>query len=101
MNCGKEIDDKAVICVHCGVPVRNSSFDSCGKNWITALLLCFFLGGIGAHRFYTGHMGTAILQLILTFSVVGIIISAPWALIDFICIICGKFKTSNGCELLR
>ena len=22
-NCGKEIDDKAVICVHCGVPTHN------------------------------------------------------------------------------
>ena len=24
-NCGKEIDDKAVICVHCGVPTDNYS----------------------------------------------------------------------------
>lgn len=25
-NCGKEIDDKAVICVHCGVPTDNMSY---------------------------------------------------------------------------
>ena len=24
------------------------------KSFITALLLCLFLGGIGAHRFYVG-----------------------------------------------
>ena len=100
-NCGKEIDDKAAICVHCGVPTGGSALVSGNKNWVTTLLLCLFLGGVGAHRFYTGHTGTAILQLVLTFSFIGIIISAPWAFIDLICIICGNFKTSNGCELSR
>lgn len=100
-NCGKEIDDKAVICVHCGVPTENSTYTSSNKNLVTAILLCLFLGGFGAHRFYTGHIGTAILQLILTLSFFGLIVSALWALIDLIYIICGKFKTSDGCELSR
>lgn len=100
-NCGKEIDDKAVIWVHCGVPTGNLEYTLGNKNWVTALLLCLFFGGMGAHRFYTGHTGTAILQLILTFSFFGFIISAPWAFIDLIYIICGKFKTSDGYEFSR
>ncbi len=23
-NCGKEIDDKATVCIHCGVPTANA-----------------------------------------------------------------------------
>ena len=65
------------------------------KSWVAALLLCFFLGGFGAHRFYTGKVGTGILQL-LTLGGVGV-----WALIDFIRIIVGSFKDKQGQALAR
>jgi hypothetical protein len=32
-----------------------------GKSWIVALLLCFFLGWIGIHRFYLGYTGMGVL----------------------------------------
>ena len=51
------------------------------KSWIATLLLCFFLGGLGVHRFYAGKIGTGVLQL-LTCGGFGI-----WVLIDFILII--------------
>ena len=60
------------------------------KKILPAFLLCFFLGGLGIHRFYVGKVGTGILQ-ILTLGGLGI-----WALIDFIMIIMGKFKDSEG-----
>lgn len=99
-NCGKEIDDKAAICIHCGVAVENAA-SSKDSSWGVALLLCFFLGGFGAHRFYTGHIASAVVQMVLTFTLIGAVISGPWILVDLISIICGKFKTADGKMLTR
>jgi TM2 domain-containing membrane protein YozV len=76
------------------------------KSRLVAGLLCFFLGSVGAHRFYTGKTGTAIAQLILSivgyatliFVVGTVVLSAVgiWVLVDFIMILVGKFKDKNG-----
>ncbi|ANY66245.1 hypothetical protein BBD42_07030 [Paenibacillus sp. BIHB 4019] len=63
------------------------------KSFVAALLLCFFLGSFGIHRFYAGKVGTGILMLI-TLGCFGI-----WTLIDLIMIICGAFKDSEGREI--
>ncbi|MBD5248897.1 MAG: TM2 domain-containing protein [Barnesiella sp.] len=34
------------------------------KSKTTAILLCFFLGGFGAHQFYLGKMGLGVLYLL-------------------------------------
>jgi len=60
------------------------------KGFVPTLLLCFFLGMLGVHRFYVGKIGTGILML-LTFGGLGI-----WSLIDFIIIACGNFKDKQG-----
>ena len=60
------------------------------KDWLVALLLCLFLGGIGAHRFYAGKVGSGILY-ILTAGVFGI-----GVLVDLIKIITGKFTDKDG-----
>jgi TM2 domain-containing membrane protein YozV len=85
-SCGAVIKKDAEICPKCGVRNRMPL----AVNWLTCLLLCIFLGMIGAHRFYTKKTGTAILML-LTGGVFGIM----W-LIDLIMIICGKFTDVHG-----
>ncbi len=63
------------------------------KSYTATLLLSFFLGGFGIHRFYTGYIGLGILQLI-TLGGCGI-----WALIDFVRICFNNFKDADGQEL--
>ncbi|WP_299180332.1 TM2 domain-containing protein [uncultured Neptuniibacter sp.] len=60
------------------------------KGFVPTLLLCFFLGAFGVHRFYVGKIGTGILML-LTLGGLGI-----WALVDFIIIAVGSFKDKDG-----
>ena len=55
-----------------------------------AILITFFLGGLGVHSFLTGKIGTGIIWL-LTGGVCGI----GW-LIDFIMVIMGKYTDKNG-----
>jgi len=43
------------------VPVRTTS----DRRRVTAALLAFFLGGIGAHKFYLGRSGEGLLYLLL------------------------------------
>ena len=64
--------------------------ESSEKKILPAFMLCFFLGFLGIHRFYVGKTGSGIAQ-ILTFGGLGI-----WALIDWIMIMCGSFKDSEG-----
>jgi len=68
--------------------VDNSETSS--KKRTVALVLCFFFGVIGIHRFYVGKTGTGIAQ-ILTLGGIGI-----WALIDLIMILVGSFTDADG-----
>ena len=88
-HCGSVIAKEAVICPACGcqvaqvqtaqpmqqpIIINNNNMNnnvnnvggrSMGKpkdKWV-AFILCFFLGAIGAHRFYEGKIGTGILYL--------------------------------------
>lgn len=114
-SCGSIIKKAAELCPKCGVrqiPVgfnngglpnvqsyqaQNPAVTNMGpgKDWLTAFLLCWFLGLFGAHRFYTGHTAIGIVQL-FTLGCCGV-----WAFIDFIIIITGHFVDVNGQSLVR
>jgi TM2 domain-containing membrane protein YozV len=66
------------------------------KLRLVALLLAILFGGFGVHRFYVGKVGTGIVQLLLTCSVVGILINMWWVLIDWIMIAAGSFEDKHG-----
>ena len=60
------------------------------KGFVPCVLLCFFFGVFGVHRFYVGKVGTGLL-MIITLGGFGI-----WALIDLIMIIVGSFTDKQG-----
>jgi len=53
-----------------------------GKNMVVAYILWYFLGIFGGHRFYMGKTGTAITQLILSITVIGMIATGIWWVVD-------------------
>lgn len=89
-HCGKQINAAAVLCPHCGCQVEelkhaeqpsiviNNSNTNTNTNtntnapvvaglrarnkWVS-FFLCLFLGYFGAHKFYEGKIGMAILYL--------------------------------------
>ena len=63
------------------------------KSKLTAILLCFFLGSLGIHRFYLGDTLIGVIQL-LTFG--GFLI---WVIVDLIRLIIGSLKDSEGNDL--
>lgn len=86
--------------IHEQVAVNNPSINNIRitpgisrKSKTTAILLCIFLGYIGAHKFYVGKVGMGILYL-LTAGLFGI----GW-LIDVILIATGSFKDEFGLPL--
>ena len=71
------------------------------KSKIAAGLLGLFLGCFGIHRFYLGHTGIGIVQLLLTVLTCGYgsLITAPWALVEAILCFTGTLRDADGREL--
>lgn len=102
-KCGKGLPNEANFCYTCGsqvtqdvvsegVAVKTPSkviITTKKKKWI-ASLLCLFLGGVGAHRFYVGKVGTGVLYL-FTLGLCGF-----GAVVDLIGILAGNFKDKLG-----
>ena len=107
-HCGAKVPLQAVICTSCGgqieelkqaqqpnIVINNSNNNSNvntningrgyrgrAKNKWVALILCFFFGYLGAHKFYEGRTGMGFLYL-FTCGLAGI----GW-LIDLIALLC-------------
>ena len=70
-----------------GQPAYGQPVVGAPKQWIVALLLAFFLGPFGIHNFYLGYTTKGIIQLVISLTVVGLIVTGIWAFIDFIMLI--------------
>ena len=62
------------------------------KDPIIAAVLCWLLGAFGGHRFYVGRKRSAIAMLLISLTVIGLLVTWVWAIIDFITILTGNFE---------
>ncbi len=67
------------------------------KSKLVAGLLGIFLGGFGVGRFYTGHVGLGVAQLVVTLVTCGL--GSLWGLIDGIIILVNGGTDSEGYKL--
>ncbi len=83
------------------------------KNWLTTLLLCWFLGFLGIHRLYAGKLGSGALIAYGTVCAALILsINTVWGLMaftavgavvvdDFLLICTKHFKDCYGRDIVR
>lgn len=122
------MSEGSAFCSRCGTPLApvagQVAADVSLKSRLATSLLAWFLGIFGAHRFYVGKTGTAVIMLILgvlsgVCYLVGffgglasereeplwglmLIAAVPyfavwvWMIIDFIMAVTGNFKDSQG-----
>ena len=111
-KCGKETPDNQAFCASCGAPLTQATAPvapAAGispKSRLATTLLAWFLGWAGAHRFYIGKTGTAVVMLLLSiigfatfwlfvgFVFLGIVYI--WSLVDFIFAVVGKMTDKDG-----
>lgn len=60
--CGSSVMPGVYTCPVCRTVINGETGGKCVSKW-TAFLLCFFLGTIGAHKFYEGKIGLGVLYL--------------------------------------
>ena len=114
-KCGKETPDNQAFCASCGAPLAKAAatqeIPAAGagispKSRLATACSRGSLATFGAHRFYVGKTGTAIVMLVLgligwatVWFLVGIpflIVVGIWRLVDFILAVAGKMRDSQG-----
>lgn len=96
-ECGYKHSDKAKACPKCGYAAESTLTHKANKltndkSMVVYLLLAWFLGIFGVHKFYTGRNGQGIAMLLM--GTIGWLLILPgiavcvWALVDFIIGIC-------------
>ena len=67
------------------------------RHKVIAGLLGFFVGGLGAHRFYMGFIGIGILQIVVTIITFGF--GSLWGFVEGILCLAGQMRDVDGLEL--
>lgn len=90
-GCGKPLHETAPMCPSCGcvqnppqqglpqqmqhLSVSETSHQINPKNRVAAILLAFFLGGFGGHKFYLGHWGWGIIHILFVWTFIPTIVA--------------------------
>ncbi len=82
-------------------PPKRQEKEISQKSATTAALLALFLGYYGVHNFYLGYKSKAIIQLILTLSLLGFFISGVWAIAEAIMLFSGRINEDGNGRILR
>ena len=61
---------------------KQMAFEANRKSMGVAYLLWFLFGTLGIHRFYAGRTKSAVVMLLLTLTVFGLVVTLPWWVID-------------------
>ena len=108
-ECCKQLSSKANMCPNCGYSFGsnyNQAISNGAKSKVAAALLAFFLGGFGAHNFYLGYTGKAVVQLLLgtvgwLLFFIGPVVVGIWAFVEFILILTGSInKDAHGNDIV-
>ncbi len=70
-----------------------ASIDTSERGYGLTLILCFFMGFLGVHRFYVGKMKTGLVML-LTLGGLGV-----WVIVDLVMIALGSFEDADGYKI--
>jgi hypothetical protein len=60
----------------------DSELKTYGKSMLVGYLLWYFLGIFGGHRFYLKRTGTAVAMLVLSITIIGLIVTSIWWIVD-------------------
>lgn len=71
------------------------------KSKVVAIILAWFFGALGVHRFYLGYHGQGAVMLILTLTMFGAFITGPWAFIELLMIAFGSIDRDANGRLLQ
>lgn len=82
-ECGAKHSDRATVCPKCGYQAGSAD-----KSMLVYILLAFFLGMWGAHKFYAGRNGEGVAMLLMgtigwLLIIPGIVVTI-WAFVDLI-----------------
>ena len=88
--CGNPVLITAQICPRCGSPVARLNAGGAGavssvqKERLVYVFLALIFGAFGVHNFYANRLSIAVIQLVLGITMIGILVSWIWAVIDAI-----------------
>jgi TM2 domain-containing membrane protein YozV len=99
-SCGNPVVRTAQICPRCGSFIHNSetilSCQGAKSRLVYVLLALFVFGTFGSHNFYAGRTQQAVVQLIFGLTIIGLLVTGIWAIIDAITVT----KDGNGIDFI-